>query len=319
PFVQGIHQSFDKEKMDKSFTLIEILVVIVIIGIFSAFIIVSMSGVSQKATIAKGQAFSNSLKNSLMLNLVSEYKFEGPTAVDGTATINDAKDTWGSNNATAIDGNPTVKGGADCVSGKCVDFDSDWITLNQNLFPSGLGSWTVEGWFYHKDYTYPRAFCPIGDVNSYLAGNKGWQIGAGYSSGGIRVSINDGVNLLGGFITLEVGSRPPDMINKWCHMVIVFDRTSTETIIAYINAKKQSATIDISALSGDIQGNTDIKIGNAVGWLLYGRADEVRMYNEIVPVAKIEQNYYSGLNKLLANKNIEEQEYSQRINQFASN
>jgi len=53
--------------MKKSFTLIEILVVIVIIGILSAFIIVSMSGVSQKATIAKGQAFANSLKNALMI------------------------------------------------------------------------------------------------------------------------------------------------------------------------------------------------------------------------------------------------------------
>ncbi|MFA6374475.1 MAG: prepilin-type N-terminal cleavage/methylation domain-containing protein, partial [Candidatus Paceibacterota bacterium] len=40
--------------MNKSFTLIEILVVIVIIGILSAFIIVSMAGVSDKATIAKG-------------------------------------------------------------------------------------------------------------------------------------------------------------------------------------------------------------------------------------------------------------------------
>jgi prepilin-type N-terminal cleavage/methylation domain-containing protein len=308
--------------MNKSFTLIEILVVIVIIGILSGFIIVSMAGVSSKASIAKSQAFANSLRNSLLMNLVSEWKFEGPTAIDGTATINDAKDTWGSNNATAVDGNPTgnptVKGGTDCVSGKCVDFDSDWIILNQNLFPR-LGSWTVEGWFYHKDYTYPRSFCPIGDVNSYVAGNKGWQIGAGYSSGGIRVSINDGVNILGGFITLEVGSRPTDLINKWCHMVIVFDRTSTKKIVAYINAKKQSATIDISALSGDIQGNTDIKIGNAVGWLLYGRADEIRMYNEIVPTARVEQNYYSGLNKLLANKNIRKQEYSQKINQLASN
>jgi len=34
--------------MNKSFTLIEILVVIVIIGILSAFIIIGMAGVSEK-------------------------------------------------------------------------------------------------------------------------------------------------------------------------------------------------------------------------------------------------------------------------------
>ena len=305
--------------MKKSFTLIEILVVIVIIGILSGFIIVSMAGVSSKATIAKSQAFANSLRNSLLINLVSEYKFEGPTAVDGTATINDAKDTWGSNNATAINGNPVVKGGSDCISGKCIDFDSDWITLNQNLFPSGLGSWTVEGWFYHKDYTYPRSFCPIGDQNSYVAGNKGWEVGGGYSSTGVRININDGTNLISTWLSLDSGSRPTDTVNKWCHLVIVFDRTSTQKVLAYVNSKKQSGTVDISSLTGDILGNTSIIIGNVGGWLLYGRADEIRMYNEIVPVARVRENYYSGLTKILTRDGFNETEYGQRLKELKSN
>ncbi|MFA6374227.1 MAG: prepilin-type N-terminal cleavage/methylation domain-containing protein, partial [Candidatus Paceibacterota bacterium] len=63
--------------MNKSFTLIEILVVIVIVGIISAFIIISMAGISSKANIAKGQTFSNSLKNALMLNMIAQYELDG--------------------------------------------------------------------------------------------------------------------------------------------------------------------------------------------------------------------------------------------------
>ena len=59
-----------------AFTLIELLVVIAIIGILSGLIIVSVSGAAQKATIAKAQIFSNSLRNSLMMNMVAEFKLE---------------------------------------------------------------------------------------------------------------------------------------------------------------------------------------------------------------------------------------------------
>jgi prepilin-type N-terminal cleavage/methylation domain-containing protein len=43
--------------MNKSFTLIEILVVIVVIGVLSAFILVGMSSITSSANIAKSQAF----------------------------------------------------------------------------------------------------------------------------------------------------------------------------------------------------------------------------------------------------------------------
>jgi prepilin-type N-terminal cleavage/methylation domain-containing protein len=66
-----------------AFTLIELLVVIAIIGILSALIIVGMSSTTQKATIAKAQVFSNSLRNSLMNNLISEWKFNGSGLNDG--------------------------------------------------------------------------------------------------------------------------------------------------------------------------------------------------------------------------------------------
>jgi len=81
----------------RSFALIELLVVIATIGILSGLIVVSMSGVTNKATIAKGQIFSNSLRNSLMANLVSEWKFD---QVNNPST-DQTPDSWsGGNNGT---------------------------------------------------------------------------------------------------------------------------------------------------------------------------------------------------------------------------
>jgi len=66
-------------KMSNSFTLIEILVVIVIIGILSAFILVGMSSITNSANIAKGKAFADSTRNSLLGNLKAEIKLDEGT------------------------------------------------------------------------------------------------------------------------------------------------------------------------------------------------------------------------------------------------
>ena len=101
----------------KSFTLIELLVVIAIVGILAGIIIVSMNGATGKATIAKSQVFSGSLKSSMGLNIVSEFNFN-----EGSGTA--INDSWGGNNGTlACTGASCWKSGTDCMEGSCLLFD----------------------------------------------------------------------------------------------------------------------------------------------------------------------------------------------------
>jgi prepilin-type N-terminal cleavage/methylation domain-containing protein len=129
--------------MNKSFTLIEILVVIVVIGALSAFILVGMSSITNSANIAKSQAFSNSLRNSLLLNLVSEWKLDG-----------NGNDSWGVNNGTLVGAThlPVLKTNSDCFSGSCYDFDGteDYINVGSraNLTTDISNGLTITAWIY---------------------------------------------------------------------------------------------------------------------------------------------------------------------------
>jgi prepilin-type N-terminal cleavage/methylation domain-containing protein len=93
----------------QSFTLVEILVVIVIIGILSSFIFFTINDSVEKASIAKSKMFSESIRNNLLLNLVSEWKLDG-----------NANDSWGSNNGTPT--SVSYEAEANCVSGQCASF-----------------------------------------------------------------------------------------------------------------------------------------------------------------------------------------------------
>ncbi|MFA5232483.1 MAG: LamG domain-containing protein [Candidatus Paceibacterota bacterium] len=296
--------------MNKSFTLIEILVVIVIIGIISAFIIVSMAGVSDKATIAKGQAFSNSLKNALMLNLVSEWKFEGPTAIDGTATTDDAKDTWGSNNASSVNGNPAVKGGSSCISGKCLYFDGtgdsfsipDSATLD-TIF--GTENFTLEAWVYSVKLAAFQGII-----------NKRTSSAYAESIGGIFID-NDGDTLrflIGtGSSMNSITYSLTDYHDKWIHVV---GTAGAGYIKLYINGLQSGSPVAITA---DMpQNNEPMTIGGFYfGYRCFsGRIDEVRIYNNPIPTSLIKENYYSDLNKLLISKQIDNREIQERLSQL---
>jgi prepilin-type N-terminal cleavage/methylation domain-containing protein len=293
--------------LKQAFTLIELLVVIAIIGILSGLIVVTMSGATQKAIIARSQVFSNSLRNSLMANLVSEWKFDGSGLNDGdTATTVYTQDNWGSNPVTTIGGTPKVYSGSNCISGSCLYFDgssSIYSTAN-SLIPS-QAIYTIEGWL---------------KIPSSVSGTTSISFVVLSSSGGLprfspcyNTSCKPLLYLSASNFKYGVSDLRDD---KWHHIVFVVTGSAAADITndkIYIDGKIESSGSTSSSAVPTLP-NGNLYIGNA----FTGYIDGVRIYSEALPTSQIQQQYYLGLNNLLNNGSISKEEYLSRINNLIS-
>ncbi|MFA5013155.1 MAG: LamG-like jellyroll fold domain-containing protein [Candidatus Paceibacterota bacterium] len=298
-----------------AFTLIELLVVIAIIGILSALIVIGMNSTTQKASVAKAQVFANSLRNSLMADMVSEWKLDGGVA-GNDAVFGDILDTWDTNNATAVGvaPGPVIKSGADCVSGNCISFDGgdDYVDFgNQMDFSMGTRDHTVSLWV-----KFDNAIAPTNEAmircgaNDIGLGKDGYTIRREGGSNRLYVRFSDGMaNNVADYLSAN-GTLVAD---TWYNIVVIFDRDSTAR--AYINAFPQVGTLDIHLQNTDVQNILTLRIGLT----LDGKMDEVRIFHAITTLSQIQQNYFTGLNKLLANGAITHKEYDNRFAEFNSN
>lgn len=300
-----------------AFTLIELLVVIAIIGILSGLIIVTMNGVTQKANIAKAQIFSNSLRNALMIDLVSEWKFdELSTAVQGSII----QDSWsGANNGTLntnSDGLDKIRTGTDCVSGKCLIFDGidDYINIPNSASLKIVDSGSVEFWFNKGIYSNSSGYSGIvAKANTFSHTDQDWGFALN-SSDIIFRSYTTGWN------NRTIATGVP--INEW-HLygaTWYYNSTDGYTYIATMYDGKLSSFSSHNH-SGKIIDSKPVRFGgySTSGYYISGYIDQVRMYNAVVPTSQIKQQYYTGLNSLLINGGMTKEEYLSRINETALN
>jgi prepilin-type N-terminal cleavage/methylation domain-containing protein len=296
-----------------AFTLIELLVVIAVIGILSGLIVVSMSGTTDKAKIAKSQIFSNSLRNSLLLNLVSEWKFdELTTAVHGGTTI----DSWNGNNPLTIntnsDGLDKIKSNSDCIYGKCLSLDgtddylyasgSDSITNNLAI----TGAITLSTWVKFNELNTDRTIMARGIYNT--GGDYGYILW--------RYGINNRIYFSTNSTTTRDNMYTTSGINdtNWHYIVATWDGTTNS------NGKKiyvdgLIAGQGTSTISTMGQPAYQFRIGQASNgnYKLNGLIDETKIFNASVPISQIRENYFIGLNSLLSKGGITKQEYEERL------
>jgi prepilin-type N-terminal cleavage/methylation domain-containing protein len=287
----------------KAFTLIELLVVIAIIGILSGLIVVSMGGVTNRATIAKAQVFSNSLRNSLMADIVGEWKFdELTTAINGTAI----QDSWSTNEGALVTDNTTVeKLSSDCVSGKCLDFDgtNDYISCGTDAsVTTNLNAWTISAWVKPNNIT----------TNVLIAFSSA-------NNPGIRIMNTTGPLIYMGasnFRYFAASAWTTLIDGNWHHVAFSIPGSGQNDINnskMYIDGLKIGNGTTTAA--GVQAAKTLLRISDPYSGLI----DDVRIYNAEIPMSQIKEQYYSGLNKLLANGVITEEEYLSRLNDHASN
>jgi prepilin-type N-terminal cleavage/methylation domain-containing protein len=275
----------------KAFTLIELLVVIAIIGILSGLIVVSMSGVTEKANLAKAQVFSNSLRNSLMADIVSEWKFDNSSAID----------SWGSNNGTIVGATNT----ANCVYNSCLDFNgSSYVDLNAG--GGIINAFAISMWFNSRTISttqrminWRQASGDNNEIRFMISGSKfeGLIIHSSGSATGYKDYF--------GATTLQS--------NTWYFGVLSWDGTNLKL---YINGKEDipyNKGNDSVVVMTDTTRNR--RFGGATAGVAYfnGLIDETRIYDVNVPVSQIKESYYLGLNKLLNSGGITGKEYQSRV------
>lgn len=276
-------------KLSKTaFTLIELLVVIAIIGILSGLVVVTMSGVTQKANIAKAQVFSNSLRNALMMSLIAEYKLDG-----------DASDTWGGHTTGTVSGAAPY---SPCPQNTCYSFDGadDYIELSDasNLRMATGG--TISVWIYPKS---------VGENNARVIHKGTDYIGLnGYSlrmDDTCRIIFNTNA---GNYVYTDHNSLA---YNQWNLVTVVFSSSGRKMYINGID-KTYSGGSE-TGLPPDTAGVT--RIGNTAfgtGYTFDGYIDEARFYNAVIPISQIKEQYYAGLNSLLARGGITREEYLEK-------
>ena len=301
-------------KKQFAFTLIELLVVIAIIGILSALIVVGMNSTTQKASIAKSQVFANSLRNSLMGNLVSEWRLDngsGTTATDSwsggnTGTLN------GFGNTTAGYGDTHTSGwmsSSNCISGTCLKFDggSNYIIVPDNNLLDITSNMTISFWIKQT----ASAYASKGILDK---GNSGGAQDVNY----YVYTYNGSAYFYVGNLSTYVGVQSLSFLeNQWCFMVFVLDGTE---LISYTNGIKKTPTV--TRTINPVANNESLKIGDltdANNFPFSGSIDEVRIFDAAMPTSQIQQDYFAGINKLFAKNQITQTDYQQRLAELSNN
>ncbi len=287
--------------MNKSFTLIEILVVVVVVGILSSFILVGMSSITNSANIAKLQVFSNSLDNALLLNRVSYWKLDG-----------DANDSWGINTG-AITGATLISSG--CVKNSCYNFDGSDDIIDFGNDPSlsmGINDHTISVWVKFDNTTAPQGEMLIAcGVNGVGLNLDGYKIRRQNGTSRLEGLFTDGSN---NYISGNLTDNGILIANVWYNIVVIFNRDGS--MQSYIDGQLQSGyLINISAQQGDVQNSANLRIGawDVSSYRLDGKIDELRIYHAILSSQLIDKDYYFGINNLLINSEIGKKEFHQRI------
>ena len=261
--------------MNKAFTLIELLVVISILGLLSSIVLLSLQGAKDRADIGKAQEFSHTIRVSLATNLVGEWRLNDET--------NPTKDSSGEDNHGILTGFAVPGWTDEGMFDKALVFDgSDDRVYNSsfdyNVLKQGYesSSWTLEAWV---------------KPNGTQAGSERVIVGRSGCHGGIYAYPND-LRFAIKTDACWTNSRtityiPPDM-TSWYHLVAVYDNRD---MLFYANGE----LVGTENLSATMANYSDtIYIGAIGGYAFGGTIDEVRIYNEALSLAQIQQLYAQG-------------------------
>jgi prepilin-type N-terminal cleavage/methylation domain-containing protein len=276
-----------KNMKNKAFTLIELLVVIAIIGVMASIVLVNLSGTREKAMIARGLQFSNSLNNALGADAVGIWSFD---AVSG----NTVYDLSGYGQNGTLVNSPAIVSG---VIGNGVKFDANG-ELVRITNPSRLNvtaDLTIETWI-NPDSIAAGAWHDI-------VGKGGTRCNYQFSIVNSGININrlafdhckvDGSCTSGSWDSLFSNNNNDIKIGVWQHVAVT---VIGNTLTFYRNGVE----IGIRTFTRPFwPSSEDFSIGGsayAANQTLYGSVDEVRIYTVGLSAGEIKKHYVEGILK----------------------
>jgi len=271
----------NNQKSKKGFTLLELLIVIAIIGLLASVILVQFPRATERAKIAQGWQFSDSLRAALQMDMVAWWPFNETSG-------NIAHNNWFDRNHGTVYGGQWEKGIVN--NALSLDGSSNYVEVpaSSDLTDAAL-HYTVEVWVkpeVDNDYWTGVVGKPGRNYNFWLGYSN--NPGGGYvhhrfhSTAGTNDSCPD----------TPGGSIP---MNKWTHVVLTNNGARCRTYINGKVAAERTFTASLVANSTNLYIGRNLDGGN--GNYFRGLIDEVRIYNAALPSAQIQKHYAEGLKK----------------------
>jgi len=258
---------------NNSFTLIELLVVIAIIGLLSSIVLVATKGSRDKARIAKGLEFSQTIQNTIGSEAVGIWRFE-----------QNSLDSSGYNNHGTVTGAVYTDG----ILGSALSFDGvdDYVDCGSGDALNIQGPLTISAWINPSTGMTGSAYYDIVVKNSIYSSGYGIEIYGIFN----KVEFwTRGVSLK--YATSWQYGSLDNIIGNWYHLVGVYDGTNSWL---YINGVATGG-----GLAGVNPGDTaaqHLRIGRG-GTYFHGLIDEVQIYSQALSTSKIQQLYAEGLER----------------------
>ncbi|MDD2489489.1 MAG: hypothetical protein PHD62_08485 [Bacteroidales bacterium] len=269
---------------------------------------ISTSSSINKANFAKAQAFSSTVQNELLLDLVSEWKFDDASNI--------GEDNWGNNDGTLYNfSNPATSTSGlvsqtGCVIGTCLNFDgvNDYINFPSSSILAG-DQLTFALWNYGIDLR----------ASSLIEARMAPATDSSYRVLNVHLPWHDSI------VYFDAGGNSYDRISKavtsseyqgWHFWVFTKNSTTGEMKIFLDGSKWHSGT----SLTRTIQAPLYVTIGgyiNGGGNFHRGLMDELRIYNSTLSQTAIRKSYIAGLDSLLSQGTISKVDYNQKINELA--
>jgi prepilin-type N-terminal cleavage/methylation domain-containing protein len=289
---------------NRAFTLLELLVVITIIGILSSIVIVSMSGSTDSATIAKGKAYAQQIHALLGSNAVGIWNFD-EGAVDTCSATEDVCDTSGYGNHGTFYGDTHFVDSD--IEGYALSFDGteDYIDCGNDASLNVPTEITIESWV---------KFSHVIGTQMIISKRAEWSTPSGYSLIFDYTTVN-GIEVRGRVNNYARALNAGLIADTWYHIVGILSDNGLKNKI-YINGINQTTNVSTSE---PLENNTsNLYLGSRPGLNSFfsGLVDDVRIYSEALPSTEIQKHYVQGLERLLARQAITQVEYDQRMEEF---